>query len=158
MLSFSSTSTHKSFSSGLLSMNLYVQSNASRWTSSAFLSVPLDLSRGRCSGSLPACGLLYICFLKLFSPPNWTKKQAKIQHTTLQLCTCIWLMYRMLVAELSGSVDLGKCKLGLLKSLSRSLRMDSQPDSVVSVRLVLAPPDKWNVRRYAGGRVSRQCI
>lgn len=64
----------------------------------------------------------------------------------------------MLVAELSGSVDLGKCKLGLLKNLSCLLRRDSQPDSVLSIRLVFAPHDKWNVCRYAGGHVNRQGI
>lgn len=41
------------------------------------------------------------------------------------------------VAEVSGSVDLGKCKSGLLKSISCSLSRDSQPGSVLSLGLFL---------------------
>ena len=64
----------------------------------------------------------------------------------------------MLVAEISASVDLGRCKPGLLKNLRCSLSRDRQPDSVLSIGLVLAPRDKWNVCRYAGSRVNRQGI
>lgn len=41
----------------------------------------------------------------------------------------------MRIAEVSGSVDLGKCKPRLLKNISYSLSRDSKPGSVLSLGL-----------------------